>query len=183
MESLDSLYRRVGPLLLAYLRGHVGRRGDAEELLQETFVIAARQPDALAAADSPRAWLFGIARNLARDHLRRRRSRDMAALDADPAAEAVEPDDRLDAMRSAIGRLPEPQREVLELRLAQELSYAEIAEALAIPVGTVRSRLHHAVAALRAALLGVRARDVASGGTAVAGGSRVEDPLWRAGRR
>lgn len=153
MDSLEALYRLVGPLLLAYLRGHVGRRGDAEELLQETFVIAARQPDSLAAVNSQRAWLFGIARNLVRDNLRRRARREIASLDVDPAAAIAEPvDERLDAMRSAIRQLPDPQREVLELRLAQELSYAEIAEVLAIPTGTVRSRLHHAVAALRAAL-------------------------------
>lgn len=160
MDTLESLYRLVGPVLLAYLRGHVGPRGDAEELLQETFVIAAGQPDALAAADSPRAWLFGIAHNLVREHLRRRSRRKMAALEVDPAAATTEPpDERLDAMRSAIRRLPEAQRDVLELRLAQDLSYAEISEALAIPIGTVRSRLHHAVAALRAVLVGTGAPD------------------------
>ncbi|HKQ49333.1 MAG TPA: sigma-70 family RNA polymerase sigma factor [Phycisphaerae bacterium] len=174
MDRLEELYRRVGPVLLAYLRRHVGR-GDAEELLQETFVIAARQPDALVAADSPRAWLFGIARNLARQNLRRRAYRDMASLDGDPAAAAIETDDRLDAMRSAIRGLPIAQREVLEIRLADDLSYAEIAEALAIPIGTVRSRLHHAIAALRTAL-------ISSGAPTVAAGARVEDPPRRAGR-
>ncbi len=64
---------------------------------------------------------------------------------------AVEPieDARIVAMREAIARLPDSQREVLELRLGRKMSYAEIAEALALPIGTVRSRLHNAVAALR----------------------------------
>jgi RNA polymerase sigma-70 factor (ECF subfamily) len=52
-------------------------------------------------------------------------------------------------MREAIVKLPDAQREVLELRLAHGLSYVEIAETLRIPVGTVRSRMHNAVAALR----------------------------------
>jgi RNA polymerase sigma-70 factor (ECF subfamily) len=58
-------------------------------------------------------------------------------------------DPRLDGMRAAIARLPETHREVLEMRLADELSYAQIAEAMDLPIGTVRSRIHHAVLRLR----------------------------------
>ncbi len=150
MDSLESLYRTAGPALQAYLSRHVGRRGDAEDLLQECFVIAARQSDSISVADSPRAWLFGIARNLVREHHRRQARTTTATLVAEPAAMSPPSgDERVDAMRAAIDRLPEAQREVLELRVSQDLSYVEIAAALAIPVGTVRSRLHHAVAALR----------------------------------
>ena len=153
MEGLESLYRALGPMLLAYLRRQVGRRGDAEELLQETFLVAARQSDSLAAAGSQRAWLFGVARNLVREHVRRRTRRNTATLCEEPASPIAErEDERIEAMRAAFERLPEVQREALELRLSEDLSYAEIAEALAIPIGTVRSRLHHAVAALRVAL-------------------------------
>jgi RNA polymerase sigma-70 factor (ECF subfamily) len=155
MEDLESLYRLLGPALLAYLRRRVGRRGDAEGLLQETFVIAARQFESLNAADSPKAWLFGVARNLAREQVRRGPRRAMLAISEEPVAPIeMEDDERLDAMRVAIDRLPDVQREVLELRLAQDLSYAEIAQALEIPIGTVRSRLHNAVAALRQTLSG-----------------------------
>lgn len=150
MESLESLYRQVGPLLLAYLRRQVGYRVDAEELLQETFVVAAGRTESLDAAGSQRAWLFGVARNLVREHVRRKMRRPVVTLSLEPAAPAItQPDDRVEAMRSAIRRLPDAQKEVLELRLSQELSYAEIAEALSVPIGTVRSRLHNAVAALR----------------------------------
>lgn len=55
----------------------------------------------------------------------------------------------MEALRRAIERLPEAQREVLALRLGDELSYAEIAAILAVPIGTVRSRIHHAVRRLR----------------------------------
>jgi RNA polymerase sigma-70 factor (ECF subfamily) len=58
-------------------------------------------------------------------------------------------DPRLDGMRTAITRLPETHREVLEMRLADELSYAQIAEAMDLPIGTVRSRIHHAILRLR----------------------------------
>src|SRR5262245_4284200 len=126
MEDLESLYRLLGPVLLAYLRRRTGRRADAEELLQETFVIAARQSESLHAAASPKAWLFGVARNLAREQARRGAARRMQSFVEEPAARLVaDDDDRMDAMRSAINRLPEFQREALELRLAQDLSYSE----------------------------------------------------------
>ncbi|NUQ48120.1 MAG: sigma-70 family RNA polymerase sigma factor, partial [Phycisphaerae bacterium] len=63
-----------------------------------------------------------------------------------PARQAAE---RVERMRLAIARLPDAQRESLELRLRDELSYEEIAEVTGAPVGTVRSRLHHAVRGLR----------------------------------
>ena len=62
------------------------------------------------------------------------------------------PDERVAAARETISSLPPLQREILDLRFSQGLSYAEIAEALGIPIGTVRSRLHHAVAEVRARL-------------------------------
>jgi RNA polymerase sigma-70 factor (ECF subfamily) len=55
----------------------------------------------------------------------------------------------VEAARETISTLEPVQREILDLRFAQSLSYAEIAEALGIPIGTVRSRLHHAVAEVR----------------------------------
>ena len=65
------------------------------------------------------------------------------------ASEAGEADPRLERVRSAIEVLPEAQREALELRLRDGLSYQEIADVQNVPVGTVRSRLHHAMRRLR----------------------------------
>ncbi len=148
--ELERLYREVGPQVRAYLLHRSGGAEVADELLQETFLAVAENGQALRAARSPRAWLIGIARNLHREHLRRDARRRSVPLAEDQAApiEAVE-DPRLDAMRLAIARLPGPLREVVELRLTHGLRYAEIAEALDIPVGTVRSRLHNAVVTLR----------------------------------
>ena len=61
----------------------------------------------------------------------------------------VPPDERLAATHEIITSLPALQREILDLRLQHDLSYAEIAEALGIPVGTVRSRLHNALEMVR----------------------------------
>lgn len=151
VAELERLYREVGPQLWTYLRRRVADASVAEELLQETFVIVAKDFARLKVATSERAWIIGIARNLLHRHWRLAANRHSVPLSEDPAADNRLPEDpRLDAMRRAVARLPDTQRVVLELRLAQDLSYAEIAEALAIPIGTVRSRMHHAIAALRA---------------------------------
>jgi RNA polymerase sigma-70 factor (ECF subfamily) len=149
-EQYELLYRETGPGLLAYFRRRPGLAGAAEDLLQDTFVRALRHPERLATSVSPRAYLFGIARHVSVDALRR--SRPTEALAGSEAAPAEKEDVRLEPMREAIAALPETQREALQLKLQHELSYAEIAEVLGIPLGTVRSRLHHAVLALRAAL-------------------------------
>lgn len=148
---LETLYRDVGPALLAYLRRGLGDATAAEDVLQDTFFQAARCPERVLAAASPRAWLFGVARHAVLTLLRRRRRTEPLP---DALAAAVPREDpRLESVRQAIATLPDTFREVLELRLRAELSYAEIAEVLQIPVGTVRSRLHHALARLRVAVV------------------------------
>ncbi|HOA73577.1 MAG TPA: sigma-70 family RNA polymerase sigma factor [Phycisphaerae bacterium] len=148
VRQVEGLYQAYGPALLVYLRRLAGRRELAEDLLQETFVQALRGVDRLDEVVSPRAWLFTIARNVGISALRRRRP--VAALAEDvPAAEVAGADPRLERMAQAIDKLPDKLRETLELRLRHELSYEEIAAVLSIPVGTVRSRLHHAVRQLR----------------------------------
>lgn len=155
--QLERLYREDGPAVWEYLRRRLPDAHAAEEVFQETFLAVASNWEGLATASSARAWLIGIARNLVREHQRSAIRHAATALGEEHAEAAVHSrggcatgeDSRLEAMRRAIARLPEVQREVLELRLSQDLTYAEIAEALAIPVGTVRSRLHQAVAALR----------------------------------
>lgn len=149
-EQYELLYRETGPGLLAYFRRRPGLAGAAEDLLQDTFVRALRHPERLTASVSPRAYLFGIARHVGLDALRRDRPT-VALVEAEAAPVDTE-DVRLEIMREAITALPEAQREALQMKLHHELSYEEIAEVLGIPIGTVRSRLHHAVLALRAAL-------------------------------
>jgi RNA polymerase sigma-70 factor, ECF subfamily len=148
--DLEQLYREHGQAVWAYVRRRLANGHAAEETFQETFLAVAADWTGLATASSARAWLIGIARNLVREHLRSAARRAAAPLD-EQYAQAAPPseDPRLEATRRAIARLPDAQRDVLELRLSQDLTYVEIAEVLAIPVGTVRSRLHLAVAALR----------------------------------
>lgn len=148
IDRLEAIYREHGAAVLDYLRRHFRGVETGEDLLQETLVQALERPERLAESSSPRAWLFGIARHVGLSAARRRRP--MAPLESDPPASApASPSDAVEAMRAALAELPAAQREVLELRLRGELSYDEIAEVLSVPVGTVRSRLHSAVQALR----------------------------------
>jgi RNA polymerase sigma-70 factor (ECF subfamily) len=146
--KVEGWYRDHGGVLLRYLGRRFGRDG-ADDLLQETFVQALRRPQAPGEAVSPRAWLFGIARHVGLSALRRRKVMESLPEGMEARADDVDVDLRLSAMRQAIGKLPGEMRETLELRLADDLSYEEIAAVLGIPLGTVRSRLHHAVKKLR----------------------------------
>jgi len=138
---------------VADLARYFARRHDGAEtvrdLVQETFLEMARGLQDGRTPRCARGYLFGIARHLSQAvwsrHARERTVPIDASLTELPAPIA---DPRMEAARETIAALPPMQREILDLRFAQALSYAEIAEALGIPLGTVRSRLHHAVATL-----------------------------------
>jgi RNA polymerase sigma-70 factor (ECF subfamily) len=146
MPDFDSLYQQHGIAVLRYLRSKLSS-DYAEDLLQETFVQAMQSRAQMKSVKSPRAWLIAIARHLALNQQRVLRRSE--ALREDLAQSAPAADARLDAMRDAIAQLSPVLREALEFRLRDGLSYEEIADVLAIPVGTVRSRLHHALRELK----------------------------------
>jgi RNA polymerase sigma-70 factor, ECF subfamily len=153
---LAELYARHGGHLLATLtRLANGDRGKAEDVLQETFVRAWRNPAALDCDPaSCRRWLFTVARRIAIDHFRMVAARPKEISDEAPEGHvpAYDPyDEVVDAvdMEVLIARLPRHHRDVLvELHL-RDRSIPETARVLSLPVGTVKSRRHHAVRALR----------------------------------
>ncbi len=126
----------------------------AQDAAQEAFVKAwLALPRFRESAGTFRAWLCRIVANAARDALRRERPAgelDEALADdrADPAGRAEE-HSQAQAVREALAQLPEASRTALVLREYEGLSYAEIAAALDIPIGTVMSRLNYARGRLR----------------------------------
>lgn len=166
-DSLDTpaafgvIFDRHGSTLLRFLARRVDP-ADAEDLLGEVFRIAfVRRSTFERDRDSARPWLYGIAANVVAKHHRSeaRRLRAMARvstdrrLDDDPAERAVAAADasaRWTRVMDAIGTLPEAERQVLLLFAWEKLSYDEIALALGVPVGTVRSRLSRGRARLAA---------------------------------
>lgn len=147
--DLEVIFRECGKDLSAYCARRHGGAEAAADLVQESFLQLARRLRAGQAVGSPRAYLFGIARHLSLAFLRKQGNA-LEPLDAgSEQAVSSEPDARLEAARECIASLPGLQREILDLRFGHGLSYAEIATALGIPIGTVRSRIHHAMALLR----------------------------------
>ncbi|MFM8173482.1 MAG: RNA polymerase sigma factor [Pirellulaceae bacterium] len=161
MQYQTSVYRA--------LVGWVGHRGDAEDLTQETFLLAYRNLQGFQQRSSLRTWLLRIAYHQAISHRRKAaRRRSLApASDSMPAEALVDgridsPSEQLertvDAARvhEAIRQLPEEYRDLIVLRDLQDLDYQSIAQTLEIPLGTVRSRLHRARVELKMILDGPR---------------------------
>ncbi len=149
--ALATLIDRYAASVHAYLLRHSGNREDADDLLQETWVRVARSAKSFDTARRFRSWIYGIATNLARDLFRRRMTKERAlrtlAMDP-PAAPGADPADRGE-LRERIAQLPENMRAVLLLRYFEGMNEAEMADALEIPRGTVKSRLHAALRELR----------------------------------
>lgn len=144
-----------------------GNPDDAAELAQEAFLRAWRGLPGFQGESSFSTWLYRLASNVCIDFLRqekRRRGAGLVSLDGDDAAAEV-PDPRLtpegeaerrelrQAVERGLEQLSSDHRQVLVLRELEGLSYAEIADALALEVGTVKSRLTRARLALRKILL------------------------------
>jgi RNA polymerase sigma factor (sigma-70 family) len=158
-QALTDLYLRHGQALFQYLQHLTDDRYVAEELLQDTLVAAWKNALTYRAEGSTRAWLFGIARRRAYKRLRQ-----SEPLRADPAeledlpAPDPEPESALlagitrDEIAGALLRLLPIHREVLLLTFVNDLSYAETAGILGVPVGTVKSRLSNARRTMRTLL-------------------------------
>ena len=136
----------------------------ARRLGQETFAVAFRSWDRLDPGRPVRPWLYGIAANLVRHHWRKERrmlrayarsGADPVFADEDAAAERADADARHRELATALAGLRRDEREILLLHAWAELTDAEIADALDVPVGTVKSRLSRTREKLRNQLTGV----------------------------
>jgi RNA polymerase sigma factor (sigma-70 family) len=161
-EAFTELFDRYADDVHRYAARRLGRDA-ADDLMAETFTVAFAQRDRFdLSRPHARPWLLGIATNLIRGHRRAELRRWRAMARAVPAV-GEEPDvDRIAArvtvqaarreLAAALARLSAGQRDVLLLHAWAELDYEQVAEALGVPIGTVRSRLHRARAVLRGAL-------------------------------
>ncbi|MGA8114230.1 MAG: sigma-70 family RNA polymerase sigma factor [Actinocatenispora sp.] len=157
-----ALFDRHAVVVHRYFARRIGTAA-ADDLLAQTFLIAYERRDGYdRSRPDARPWLFGIAANLLRrrqrDEVRQYRAWARTGVDPVSADHAARVADQVDAsaaagrLAGALAALSHPDREVLLLVAWDQLSYSEVAAVLDIPVGTVRSRLHRARIALRAAL-------------------------------
>ena len=154
--AFEELYRSSRDDLHAYVAGMLRDRAAAEDVTAAAFERAYRKR---ARFDShrgtPRAWLFGIARNAALDELRRRgRHAERSAEPADAessVAESAAASDRRATVRAALARLGGRERELVSLKFFAGLSNGEIAAVLGISETNAATRLHRAMTKLREA--------------------------------
>jgi RNA polymerase sigma-70 factor (ECF subfamily) len=170
-SDFAELVRRYSRELGRYLARYLGDETLAEDVLQETFLRVHAKCGLYRDGWPARPWLYAVAMHRAIDALRQCRHpaasrpgyphRDAEPVEASRLVELLADDEpgplaklqereRQAWVRNSVARLPEPLRQALELAHYEGLSYAEIALRLGVPLGTVKSRLHGAIARLRA---------------------------------
>jgi RNA polymerase sigma factor (sigma-70 family) len=157
--DLDKLFREHQRHLLRFVQRYVRSAEDAEDVVQNTFIEAMRCADRFAGLSKPSTWLFGIALNLARNQVRLNCADKYAEVDESFMEELVDEladPARLIELRQITGKveilldsLPSDIRATFDAVLEGDATYEEAAEKLAIPVGTVRSRVARVRAAVR----------------------------------
>jgi RNA polymerase sigma-70 factor (ECF subfamily) len=151
-RAFDALYARYRDWVVRLAVRFTGHEDDALDVLQETFSYVFRKFPGFRLTASMTTFLYPVVKNLS-IAARRKRTR-MASTDAadspdPPAPVAHDPDGGRAELAAVMSALPDGQREVLLMRFVDGMSLQEIAAALAIPEGTVKSRIHNAIATLR----------------------------------
>lgn len=163
--SFRALIERHHDALIRFLNRFMGDRQAAEDVFQETFLQVHQSIETFDSTKRFKPWLFTIAANKARDSLRKSNRRttvslsapvggsddgttfvDLMSIDLPAASSRMESEEQSVMVQRAIATLSPRLREILLLAYFQKLSYTQLADALEVPVGTVKSRLHAAVA-------------------------------------
>jgi RNA polymerase sigma-70 factor (ECF subfamily) len=163
-EAIGALYSRYAPTVLG-MAAQALDRPTAEEIVQDVFLAVWKNARAFDSSRGPvRPWLLQIAHYRIANELRRRSRRPKLQSDADPEqfvsipdpgpdqSEEVWKEYRHSALRRALEELPPPQRQALGLAFFEQLSHNEVASALALPLGTAKSRIRSGLRALRVRL-------------------------------
>ena len=163
--SFRALIERHHDAMIRFLNRFMGDRQAAEDVFQETFLQVHQSIETFDSTKRFKPWLFTIAANKARDALRKSNRRstvslsapvgggddgttfvDLMSIDLPAASSRMESEEQSAMVQRAIATLSPRLREILLLAYFQKLSYTQLADALEVPVGTVKSRLHAAVA-------------------------------------
>lgn len=160
-ETLEEAFARHQSELMGLLYHMVGNTEDARDAYQDTFVKCWRHREQVPSVQNLKAWIFRIALNTGRDMRQtawRRHRRDLPDDESDLAGHSSGPEassecaEQITLIRTAVSQLRKEEKEVFLLRQNSEMTYEEIAEALGIPSGTVKTRMRLALAKLRTTL-------------------------------
>jgi RNA polymerase sigma factor (sigma-70 family) len=155
--AFSQLFGHFAPRLKGYLIRLGCEAGMAEELVQDVMLTVWRRAESFDAAQAGVAtWIYTIARNRRIDRLRSERHPTLdledpllVPDDAENAEQGIETAQRETSLRSAIGRLPKEQAELLQMAFFEDRPHSDIAEKTRLPLGTVKSRIRLALARLR----------------------------------
>lgn len=161
-SAFEELVRRHSSLMRAYVFRMVGSLSEADDVVQNAFLVAWRQLDSLRDPSAVKAWLMRIASREALAYVKKRPTDvslvgyDASSSDSSQPERVAVRNAQLDALSQALGALPEDQRRCWLLREVAELSYSEIAEELELPVSTVRGLLSRARTSITSRMEGWR---------------------------
>ena len=151
VAAFEALYRRYWDWVVRLAYRFTGNRDDALDVLQDTFTYLLRKLPGFRLSARMTTFLYPVVKNLslaARRKSARYVSDDQALTDI-PAEIPTGGAETRDELAQVLSMLPEGQREVLLMRFVDDMSLTEVAQALEIPLGTVKSRLHNALRTLR----------------------------------
>ena len=142
MALFETLLAREYACVERFVRFRIDNQTDADDILQETYLTAYQKFPQLKNTDAFKAWLLSIARNKCTDYFRKNALRREVSLDAlGELADSRFGTFAAESVQETFGLLNEKDKQILSLFFWDELSQAEIAEKLSIPIGTVKSRL------------------------------------------
>lgn len=153
-RAMHALYQRYNDAIYAFALSRAGNSELASDCVHDTMLDVWRTAARFAGKSSVKTWLFSIARNKLVDALRRRGK--LSFVDEVPEVEDTAPNPEAAAIAAAeserlhncLEGLSPPQKAAIRLAYLEELSYPEVAEIEAVPLGTIKTRIHHAKQAL-----------------------------------
>jgi RNA polymerase sigma-70 factor (ECF subfamily) len=151
--AFDALFFRYRDRILRLAYRFTANHADAQDVLQETFAYLYKKFPGFRLTASMTTFLYPVVRNLSLEIHRKKRTATTASVDLLADLPGFDIGDQIDQTRAdlaaAMKNLSPEHRQTVLLRFVDDLTMEEIAAATAVPVGTVKSRLHHAVAAMR----------------------------------
>lgn len=165
-RAFENLYDLYGKLLYSLILSIVKKQGDAEDVLQETFLqVWEKAPTFNAAKGNVYGWMVTLARHRAIDRIRSKSFRNQMQTESEPDTESIKKalseqspldalmmQERAALVKNALGQIPAEQREVIEIAYFGGYSQSEIAEKLNIPLGTVKTRVRQGMKKLHTLL-------------------------------